>query len=526
MTALTGYHLINGAWIASDGEKANAINPKTGEKLEPAFHQAGAQEVERAFQAATEAFQATRDLPRERWAALLDAIAEHILALGDPLLAVAESETALPNARLVGERARTCNQLKMFAELVREGSWVDAVIEHAEPGRQPLPKPDIRRMLRPLGPVVVFDASNFPFAFGACGGDTASALAAGNPVIVKAHPGHPATDEMFGQAVRAALKSTDLPAGLFALLHGAGAEIGKLLVEHPAAEAVGFTGSQRAGRALFDLAAKRPRPIPVYSEMGSVNPLVVLPDALAERGDAIAEGLANSVTLGGGQFCTKPGLVLFVGNAEGDRFAATLAEKLGALSPFTLLNPAIRQGFEAVTAGFREVSGLETKVSGACSGVAGCAPSLFVTDSQTWRANPALHAEAFGPAALLVRCTDEADLLATLEKIEGQLTGTLHVGESENPELMRNVANALEQRVGRLIFNGYPTGVEVNHAMIHGGPYPATTAAGSTSVGTAAIRRFVRPVAYQNVPDALLPPALQEANPLGIRRLVDGVPTS
>ncbi len=520
--ALTGAHLIAGEWVRSEGAGVRAINPATGEALEPAFCQAGSAEVERAFQAATEAFRQTRDLPASRWAELLDAIADQILALGDPLLATAQAETALPPARLLSERGRTCGQLKLFAELVREGSWVDAAIDTADPARQPLPKPDIRRMYRPLGPVVVFDASNFPFAFGPCGGDTASALASGNPVIVKAHPGHPATDERFAAAVLEALRAVGLPVGLFALLQGAGTEIGAALVQQPVAEAVGFTGSQRAGRALFDLAARRPRPIPVYAEMGSLNPLVVLPGALAERGDTIADGLAQSVTLGGGQFCTKPGLILYLANADGDRFVARLAEQLAAAAPFTLLNPAIQQGFRHVTEDFRAVPGLTVRVSGACSGSAQCSPSLFEVEATTWRQRPRLHEEAFGPAALLVRCADAADLLATLETVQGHLTGTLHVGQGESPELVRQVASTLEEKVGRLIFNGYPTGVEVCHAMIHGGPYPATTSAGFTSVGTSAIRRFVRPVAFQNVPDALLPPALQNANPLNILRLVNG----
>jgi NADP-dependent aldehyde dehydrogenase len=522
MQALTGAHLIAGEWVRSEGEGIRTTNPATGKALEPPFCQAGQNEVARAFQAATAAFQQTRDLPASRWAELLEAIADQILALDEPLIATAQAETALPPARLLSERGRTCGQLRLFAELVREGSWVDTAIDTADPARQPLPKPDVRRMLRPLGPVVVFDASNFPFAFGPCGGDTASALAAGNPVIVKVHPGHPATDELFARAVLAALQQVGLPVGLFALLQGAGTDLGALLVQHPAAEAVGFTGSQRAGRALFDLAAKRPRPIPVYAEMGSLNPLVVLPAALAERGEQIATGLAQSVTLGGGQFCTKPGLVLFIGSPDADNFTAKLAEQLGALLPFTLLNSAIQQGFRHVTEQFRTVPGLTVHVEGACSGSAQCSPSLFEVDAATWRQRPRLHEEAFGPAALLVRCADAHDLIATLQAMQGHLTGTLHTGHAEAPELVRQVASTLEQNVGRLIFNGYPTGVEVCHAMVHGGPYPATTAAGFTSVGTLAIQRFVRLVSYQNVPDALLPPALQNANPLGILRLVNG----
>jgi NADP-dependent aldehyde dehydrogenase len=522
---LTGRQLIGGEWTASVREGQRAVNPTTGEPMEPPFLPATPAEVDAAFQAAKEAFAATRALPPDTWAGLLDAIAEQIMALGDSLLDTAQAETALPPARLTAERARTCNQLRLFAELVREGSWVDAAIDRADPERKPLPKPDVRRMLRALGPVVVFDASNFPFAFGPCGGDTASALAAGNPVIVKAHPAHPANDELFAAAVLAALRQTGLPEGLFALLHGAGPTVGQALVTHPAAEAVGFTGSLRAGRALFDLASARPRPIPVYAEMGSLNPIVLLPGALAERGDAILEGLAQSVTLGAGQFCTKPGLILLLAGAESDRLADGLAEKLRAMPVFTLLNPALRDGFCAAVEKLQAVPGVQARTIGEPSGAAGVTAFLLEADARVWRAHPELTEEAFGPAALLVRCADAAELLETLRAAPGQLTASLHYGAADPPELTHQIAAALERVAGRLIFNGYPTGVEVCHAMVHGGPYPATTAPGTTSVGTSAIRRFVRPVAYQNLPDAFLPPALQNANPLGIWRLVDGALT-
>ncbi len=522
---LTGRHAIAGEWVGSEGEAVRAIDPASGASLEPAFCQAGPLEVEQAFQAATEAFAATRDLPPQRWAALLEAVAEKILALDSTLIARAQAETALPEPRLLSERGRTCGQLRLFAELVREGSWVDAVIDRADPTRQPLPKPDVRRMLRPIGSAVVFDASNFPFAFGPCGGDTASALAAGNPVIVKAHPGHPGTDELFAAAVNEAIRDSGLPPGLFSLLQGAGSPLGAALVTHPAAEAVGFTGSLRAGRALFDLAAARPRLIPVYAEMGSVNPVVVLPGALEERGEAIADGLAQSATLGGGQFCTKPGLVFYVASGDSERFETRLMERLSAVPSFTLLNGGVVQGYHEATERLRRVPGLEVHVSGTHSGCAGFTPSLYAVTSAIWRAYPDLQEEAFGPCVLLIRCADRSDLLTTLSALPGQLTGTLHVGASDASDLVRQVADLLERRVGRLIFNGYPTGVEVCHAMVHGGPYPATTCAASTSVGTSAIRRFARPVAYQDLPDAYLPPALQDSNPLNIRRVIDGTMT-
>jgi len=398
---------------------------------------------------------------------------------------------------------------------------VDAVIDTADPERMPLPKPDVRRMLRPIGPVVVFDASNFPFAFGPCGGDTASALAVGNPVVVKAHPGHPATDELFAGAVVEALTEAGLPPGLFGLLQGASPGFSRALVEHPLTEAVGFTGSQRAGRALYDAAAARPRPIPVYAEMGSVNPLVVLPGALAERPEAVADGLAGSVTLGVGQFCTKPGLVFLVEGPGMEAFRAHLAAKMGGAAALPMLNATIRDGYRR-SVEQAAAPGVETLVRGECAGSALAAPALMAVDSRSWLDRPALHEEVFGPAALIVRCRDGEDLLAAVSVLEGQLTGTLHIGTNDAPDHVRRIASALERRVGRVIFNGYPTGVEVCHAMVHGGPYPATTAPGSTSVGTLAIRRFSRPVAWQDAPNALLPPELRDENPRRIWRTVDG----
>jgi NADP-dependent aldehyde dehydrogenase len=522
---LSGRNLIDGQWIGGNAPVTRAINPATGAALEPGFHAATGEQIDRAFDAAASAYEATRNLPASRWAELLDAIAAQIMALGDQLLTVGQSETALPQPRLTGERARTTGQLNLFAALVREGSWVDAVIDRADPGRQPLPKPDIRRMLRPLGPVVVFDASNFPFAFGPCGGDTASALAAGNPVLVKSHTGHPATNELFAVAVLAALKQTNMPAGLFALLHGSGTKVGAAMVNHPAAMAVGFTGSKRGGRALFDLAAARPRPISVYAEMGSLNPLVILPGALAERRDAIADGLAGSITLGGGQFCTKPGLVFVIDGPDTDAFVARLGEKLAAAPAFTLLNANIQKSFGEATGKFAKTDGVRALVAGACTATAGASASLFEVPASQWISEETLREEAFGPASIVVRCENEEQLLAALDLAGGNLTGSIHTGKGDSAELVHRVESVFEQTVGRVLFNGYPTGVEVCHAMVHGGPYPATTAPGFTSVGTSAIRRFARPVAYQNAPDAHLPAELQNANPRGVLRWVDGKET-
>lgn len=522
---LTGRHLIDGQWVESTGTTFAARNPSTGAALEPYFHQASDEDVSAALRAAATAHVLTRHLPSAGWADLLDMIAQRIMDVGDPLLLRGNAETGLPLPRLTAERGRTCSQLKLFAALVRDGSWVDAVIDTADPHRQPIPKPDVRRMLRPIGPVVVFGASNFPLAFGACGGDTASALAAGNPVIVKAHTAHPGTNELFAAAVLAALRDCDLPAGLFGLLQGPGRSVGTALVKHPATQAVGFTGSRRVGRLLFDVAAARPVPIPVYAEMGSLNPLVILPGAVAERAEQIATGLAQSVALGVGQFCTKPGLVFLLDDPAAVGFVAHLTQQLSAVPAATMLDQHLQQSFCETTARFAQTPGVTTHLATRPAGHAGMAPALFDVDAATWRAQSPLHEEAFGPATIVVRCRDLADLRTTLRATSGSLTGTIHTGASDNSDEVRALADLLEQQVGRVIFNGFPTGVEVCHAMVHGGPYPATTAPMTTSVGTLAIRRFARPVCYQSVPDAFLPPALQNANPLGITRMMNGTLT-
>ena len=500
-----------------------ATNPATGEQLQPGFAEASDAEVNAAVAAAVAAFDQTLDLP-PRWPAdFLDAIAERIMSLGDALLERGEAETALPRARLTGERARTVGQIKMFAGMVREGSWVDAVIDTADPARTPLPKPDLRRMLRPRGPIAVFGASNFPFAFGTLGGDTASALAAGCPVVVKGHPSHPGTSKMFADAVRDVIGAQKLPPGLFALLQGRRNELSAALVKHERITAVGFTGSLRAGRALFDLAAARPSPIPVFAEMGSVNPVVILPRAIAEKGDAIAQGLAASLLLGGGQFCTKPGLVFTIGDNKG-RFVAALASQIIAQSPVTMLNANLRENFSRRIRDVAHVDGVTTVASAQSTGHASVSPALFATDAATFQRSPALHEEAFGPGAVVVNCTSLDDALACIDALGGNLTGTIHTTPSD-PDAAR-ILRHLEQKVGRVIVNGYPTGVEVCNAVVHGGPYPATTDPATTSVGSAAIRRWVRMTAWQDTPDELLPPALKNSNPLGIRRVVNGIPTT
>jgi len=518
----TGKQLIAGRWVSAGTETFRPFNPATGAGLEPAFAHATTAEVEAALQAAQRVFPITREISVDRRIALLEAIAAQILLLGDELLQRAHAETGLPLARLTGERARTCNQLKHFAEVLREGSWTGAVIDTADAARQPLPKPDLRRVARPIGPVVVFGASNFPFAYGACGGDTASALAAGNPVVVKAHERHPGVNELFAHAVLAALQATGLPAEMFALLQGPGATVGQALARHPFTQAIGFTGSQRAGRALFDLAAARPVPIPVFAEMGSVNPLVILPGALAERGETLATGLAQSITLGVGQFCTKPGLVLALGNEALETFLGQLTKSMAAVPAATMLTADMQKNFAHSTGGFGRVPGVRTLLAGSPSGFAAMTPALFAVESATWRAHPLLHEEAFGPGAVVICCRDLEDLYETVSLAGGSLTASLHFGATDALPEVRGLAARLEPLAGRVIYNGYPTGVEVCAAMIHGGPYPATTAPATTSVGALAIQRFVRPVSFQNAPDALLPLELQNANPLGIWRTVNG----
>ncbi len=518
---ISGAHYIAGTVSREGSAIFHSVDPRTG-ALGSAFVNATPAEIDRAVQAAQEAFAQTRAYPAARIAALLDAIALAIEDLGDDLLALTEQETGLPNPRLRNERARTTGQLRKFAALLREGSYVDAIIDSALPDRTPAPRPSIRRMLVPIGPVAVFAASNFPYAFSVAGGDTASALAAGCPVIVKAHPGHPATSEQVARAIQRAVESEGFPAGTFSMLQGDQVAVGQALVTHPGVSAIGFTGSLRAGRAIFDAAAARPRPIPVYAEMGSTNPCVVLPEAITGRGDSLVDGLANSVTLGTGQFCTNPGLVFAIDTEQSRLFIERFTQNMQARQPGVLLNAAIQNGLVRAVAGTRAnpnvtlLTGGEPLPGPAC----GYAHTVLQTSSAAFRADDALQTEHFGPVTLFVLCESFADLLATIETLDGNLTASVHAGPDELDHAARVFA-ILREKAGRLIFNDFPTGVEVVYAMQHGGPYPATTAPSSTSVGMAAIRRFMRPVAWQNLADSLLPDALKDANPLAIWRTVD-----
>jgi NADP-dependent aldehyde dehydrogenase len=501
-----------------------AHDPVRDTELDPGYADASPSEIDRALSLAAEAAEAMKTIDRGQLASFLDACGDAILDLGDSLLERGEAETALPRARLTGERGRTVGQLKMFAGTVRDGAHLDARIDHAIPDRAPLPKPDLRRMLRPIGPTVVFGASNFPLAFSVAGGDTASALAAGCPVVVKGHPYHPGTSEAVGEAVAAAAAATRMPEGVFSLLHGARHDVGGALVRHPLTRAVGFTGSLRAGRALFDIANQRDHPIPVFAEMGSVNPVFVFADAAKTRGSELAAGLAGSVLLGVGQFCTNPGLTFVPVGDEGDAFVEELRAGLAGCDAGTMLHPNIRTGYEGARSRLDAAGGGTGAVVGTGAGtpepprVSG---GLYVTDAATFLARPELHEEVFGPATLVVRWTSGKELEEIVRSLDGQLTASVFATDRDLGA-HANVLSPLEDRVGRLIFNGYPTGVEVCPSMNHGGPYPATTDVRTTSVGTAAIQRFLRPVCFQDVPDALLPPELQAANPTRVRRLVDG----
>ena len=520
---LTGKNLIGARESAAGNETFAAMDPSSNRPLDTDFHPATRDEVDRAAELAAGAASKLRQKSPRETAALLRDIAGRIEALGGDLHERFTGETALPEARAKGETARTSGQLRLFADLVEEGSWVDARIDRAKPEAQP-PAPDLRRMLRPVGPVAVFGASNFPLAFSTAGGDTASALAAGNPVVVKAHPSHPGTAELVARAILGAVEDHSFPDGTFSMVHG-GREVGEWLVRHPKLEAVGFTGSFQAGRALWKMAAERPKPIPVYAEMGSVNPVVVLPKSLRAQAETIADNLAASVCLGTGQFCTKPGLVFFVEGDGAGVFRSKLRDNLQATAPATLLSAGIAEGYREGLHRTTTTDGVRTLLNENSNEESNTAkPALFEVSAQTLADHPNLAEETFGPTTLLVRCTSFAELEQAVATLPGQLTGTLYADKAEK-DAAQPLVRLLEQRVGRLLFGGMPTGVSVSPAMNHGGPWPASSDIRSTSVGTAAIQRFARPICLQNAPSEFLPEALQDGNSLGILRQVDGILT-
>jgi 2,5-dioxopentanoate dehydrogenase len=479
--------------------------------------------LETTIRKASEAFKTYSQITGKKKAIFLRAIATEIEALGEELIKTTMAETNLPEVRLLGERGRTCGQLRMFADLVEEGSWVEARIDHALPNRQPLPRVDIRKMLQPLGPVAVFAASNFPFAFSTAGGDTASALAAGCPVVMKGHSGHIKTSELITKAILKAAKDTEMPDGVFAMVLGAGATVGKELVEHPAIKAIGFTGSFSGGMALFHLANARKEPIPVFSEMGSINPVVLMPEKLRNEAESVAKIYASSITLGVGQFCTNPGLILGVESDDLNQFVKTLAAEIEKIAPATMLNTGIYNNYvkmreQAINQQLVDTEAVSRlPLSGEMQGT----PTIASVSAEVFLQNTTLHQEVFGPYSLVVKCKNLAQIEKIIGHLEGQLTATLMATEAELLE-NKGIVYSLRNKVGRLLFNGVPTGVEVSPAMQHGGPFPASTDSRFTSVGPDAIKRFVRPASYQSFPDSLLPDELKSDNPLNIWRLLDG----
>lgn len=521
-TKISGRSLIGSRQGSAGGEFQYATDPTNGQRLEPAFSAPSAEEVELAVQMAADAFPAFRRTSGIERARLLRKIAENIETITPDIVERAGKETALPQARLQSETARTCGQLRLFAQVAEDGSWVNARIDRADSSRKPLPKPDIRSMLHPLGPVVVFGASNFPLAFSVAGGDTASALAGGNPVIVKAHAAHPGTSELVGHAVQEAVRDCGLPEGVFSLLFGSGTQVGTKLMKHPLVKAGGFTGSRIAGRTLMDIAASRPEPIPFYAEMSSTNPVFILPGVLREKREQIAAGLHGSFTLGAGQFCTKPGMVFLPQGAEASQLAQELSQLVSGSAPFHLLTKTIHDSYASAIAKRKSLDHVSVVAEAPCSGVEGFAAGslVFETDAETFLGSN-LESEIFGPTTLLVHHSSHAQVIAIAHSLEGHLTATIHGTEQDLRDFADLIA-VLETKVGRLIFNGFPTGVEVTHAMVHGGPYPSTSDGRSTSVGTQAIFRFTRLVCYQNFPDTALPNELQDSNPLGVWRMIDG----
>lgn len=522
-TNLAGRSLVGSREGTNHGESFYAADPLTGGILQPQFISASVEEVDQAARLASDAFTSYGQISGRERGRLLRKITEKLEGMAPEVIERAQRETALPQARLQSEMARTCGQLRMFAEVAEEGSWVQAHVDRAQPERKPLPKPDLRSMLRPLGPVVVFGASNFPLAFSVAGGDTASALAAGNSVIVKAHPAHPGTSELVGRAIQESVRECGLPEGVFSLLFDAGTRVGTELLQHPLVKAGGFTGSRRAGRVLMDLAAARPEPIPFFAEMSSTNPVFILPVALKERGDNIATGLHTSFTMGAGQFCTKPGIVFLPRGGEAEAFARKLQQLMEAPASFHLLTKGICSSYGSAIKdrGSNQAVKLlaEAPPSGQGGGF-GAQAALFQSDAEAFLSSN-LADEIFGPTTLLVNHSSRDQVLAIAKALEGHLTATIHGTEQDLRDFTDLIAT-LENKVGRLIFNGFPTGVEVTHAMVHGGPYPATSDGRSSSVGSQAIFRFARPVCYQGFPDSVLPDALKNANPLGIWRVVDG----
>ena len=500
---MTGKHLIAGEWVGGDGTFSS--QPAHGPAAD--FAQGTKAHIDAAAKAAEEAFWSYGYSSAETRAGFLNAIADEIEARGEALTAIGTAETGLPEARLNGERGRTTGQLRLFASHILDGAYLDRRHDKALPDRAPLPRPDIKMVQRPVGPVGVFGASNFPLAFSTAGGDTASALAAGCPVVVKGHPAHPGTAEIVAQAIHAAITSCGMHPGVFSLVQSNSREAGEALVTHPLIQAVGFTGSLGAGRALFNLCAARPTPIPFYGELGSINPMFLLPYALGARGAQIAQGWAGSLTMGAGQFCTNPGVVIALKGDDALGFTKAASAALAAVAPQTMLTDGIASAYRSGRDAVAATAGVEELLAASCEG-RNAAPYLYRVAGKDWLDNRVLAEEVFGPLGIVVEAADFAEMKAIALDLHGQLTCTLQMDDADLDHA-RDLMPILERKAGRILANGFPTGVEVCDAMVHGGPYPASTNFGATSVGTLAIRRFIRPVSYQNMPDALLPNELK-----------------
>jgi NADP-dependent aldehyde dehydrogenase len=523
---MTGKNYIGNQLAAKGTKTYKTFNPELNQENETVFVEATSKEIEEAVNLAATAFKEFRTISGAKKADFLNAIADEILALDDVLIQTYCSETGLPEGRANGERGRTIGQLRSFANLVAEGSWVEATIDEAQPNREPMPKSDIRKMLIPLGPVVVFGASNFPLAYSTAGGDTAAALASGCPVLVKSHPMHAGTGELIASAIIKAAKKTGMPNGIFSNLNSSGIEVGQQLVAHPKVKAVGFTGSIKGGRALLDLAAKREEPIPVFAEMGSINPVIILPKALDNKCQEIAKTYAGSITLGAGQFCTNPGLLLGIKSENLSNFIGVLSEEIIKINPSCMLHPNIKKAY--TTNKEKIVSQDKVSVTANYTSVIknNYAEQAIVTvDGKIFLKNSTLHLEVFGPFSMIVQCENASELEEVIANLEGQLTGTIISDENEISSY-NNVISALQNRVGRIIFNGVPTGVEVCESMVHGGPYPASTDSRFTAVGINSIKRWVRPFSYQDWPNELLPKELQNENSMAIFRTIDGIRTT
>ena len=518
---INGDTLIGQTTIASVNPALFGINPSTGEKMTPFYSASSIADVERACTLASAAFDTYRETTLEQRATFLETIAQNILDIGAPLIERAMAESGLPQARLEGERGRTVGQLRLFAKVIRDGRFISATLDSALPARTP-PRPDLRLRKIGLGPVVVFGASNFPLAFSVAGGDTASALAAGCPVIVKAHGAHPGTSELVGKAIQAAVATAGLPEGVFSMVMGDGRTVGQALVTNPAIKAVGFTGSRQGGMALVRAAAQRDEPIPVYAEMSSINPMFLLPQALKANSKTIGSGFVDSLTMGSGQFCTNPGMVIAIDGDALNQFVDAAVTALQAKVGTTMLTPGIHTAYNKGVE--KLASNPNVKLLGrgqpgttACAGTA----ALFITDAASFLADPSMEEEVFGASSLIIRCKDAAQVKHLAEHLDGQLTATIFLTEGDRDAALA-LLPTLERKVGRILINSYPTGVEVSYAMVHGGPFPATSDSRTTSVGASAIDRFLRPVSYQDLPAYLLPASLQDGNPLNLFRVKDG----